>query len=83
MGTMDNSPPDDALLNVSLRVERKVITLSLKENPRGRFLRIVEDVGGRRDAVIVPAAGLEELRQALEAVIAADAAKPRPPSLID
>jgi hypothetical protein len=83
MGTTNNLPPDDSLVNVSLRVERKVITLSLKENPRGRFLRIIEDVGGRRDAVIVPAAGLLELRQALDAVIAADAATPRPPSNID
>jgi hypothetical protein len=83
MGTTTPALPDDSLLSVSLRVERKVITLSLKENPRGRFLRIVEDVGGRRDAVIVPAAGLAELRQALEAIIAADQSRPRPPSNLD
>ncbi len=83
MGTTNTVLPDDSLLSVSLRVERKVITLSLKENPRGRFLRIVEDVGGRRDAVIVPAAGLVELRQALEAIIAADQSRPRPPSNLD
>ena len=83
MGATTNPLPDDSMLSVSLRAERKVITLSLKENPRGRYLRITEDVGGRRDAIIVPAAGLIELRQALDAIIAADEGKPRPPSNLD
>ncbi len=83
MGATTNPPSDDSMLSVSLRVERKVITLSLKENPRGRYLRITEDVGGRRDAIIVPAAGLVELRQALDAIIASDEGKPRPPSNLD
>ena len=39
---------------------------TLKENPRGRFLRITEDVAGRRDTIIVPAPGLEEFRRMLE-----------------
>lgn len=55
--------------SLSFRVERKHITLDLKENPRGRFLRITEEVNGRRDAVIVPVAGLEDFRAALDEVI--------------
>lgn len=61
---------DVQLQTHSIRVERKHITFDLRENPRGRFLRITEEVGGRRDAVIVPASGLEEFRQALDKIIA-------------
>ena len=66
----------------TLRVERKVLTLDLRENPRGRFVRIVEDVGGRRDTVVVPAVGLQDLRDALTRLIEADEATPRPPSVL-
>lgn len=60
---------DTQLQTLSLRVERKHITFDLRENPRGRFLRITEEVSGRRDAIIVPVAGLEEFRATLEKVI--------------
>jgi len=32
---------------------RKTFVLTLKENPRGKILRITEDVGGRRDTIII------------------------------
>lgn len=51
-----------------IQIERKVFVFSLRENARGRFLRITEDVGGRRDAIIVPAPGLREFGEALEAI---------------
>jgi hypothetical protein len=51
---------EDTILSSQLQVERKMFTFTLKENPRGRFLRITEDVGGRRDTVIIPSTGLEE-----------------------
>jgi hypothetical protein len=60
---------DTQLQTHSIRVERKHITFDLRENPRGRFLRIIEEVGGRRDAVIVPISGLEEFRDALNKII--------------
>jgi hypothetical protein len=69
---------NDALWVERLTVERKTVTLALKENVRGRFLRITEDVGGRRDTVIVPAAGLLQLREALDRIIDADEQNPRP-----
>ena len=34
--------------------------MTLKDNPRGRFLRITEDVNGRRDNIIIPATGLDD-----------------------
>lgn len=62
-----------------LQVERKTFILALKENPRGRFLRITEDVGGRRDAIIIPAPGLRELARVVEA-LARVAEESPPPS---
>ena len=59
------------LLNQSVQVERKHITFDLAENPRGRFLRITEDVGGRRDNIIVPATGLEDFKKLLEEMVKA------------
>ncbi len=55
--------------------------MSLKENPRGRFLRITEDVGGRRDHVIIPASGLEDFRRLLDGLIQSD--KETPAKLAD
>lgn len=43
-----------------IQIERKQFYFDLKENPRGRFLRITEDVGGRRDTIIIPSTGLQE-----------------------
>jgi hypothetical protein len=60
-----------------LQVERKLFFFDLKENVRGRFLRITEDVGGRRDAIVVPATGLQEFRDMLNGAIEAiDGAPP-------
>jgi PurA ssDNA and RNA-binding protein len=42
----------------TIQIERKLFVFSLKENARGRFLRITEDVNGRQDTIIVPAPGL-------------------------
>ena len=60
------------LLSEKIQVERKQFFFDLKENPRGRFLKITEDVGGRRDAIIIPATGLEDFRAMLEQVIQVD-----------
>jgi hypothetical protein len=52
-----------------IQVERKQFFFDLKENPRGRFLRITEDVGGRRDTIIIPSTGLQEFMDAISRVI--------------
>jgi hypothetical protein len=56
-----------------IQIERKAFIFTLKENPRGRFLRITEDVNGRKDSIIVPATGLEEFRKLLDAMTQASA----------
>lgn len=63
---------DDVLKSEKLAVERKNFFFDLKENPRGRFLRITEDVNGRRDTIIIPAPGLEEFRRVIELMIEAN-----------
>jgi hypothetical protein len=57
---------EDTLKSEKIQIERKTFVFSLKENPRGRFLRITEDVGGRRDAIIIPSSGLADFAKVLE-----------------
>ncbi len=63
---------DESLRTGTIQIERKTFIFTLKENPRGRFLRITEDVKGRRSSIIVPASGLEAFKQALEQMAAPD-----------
>lgn len=58
--------PEQTLKTDHIRVERKEFTFALRENARGRFLRITEDVSGRRDTIIVPAPGIEEFMHVLD-----------------
>ena len=61
----------------TIQIERKSFVFVLKENPRGRFVRITEDVHGRRDAIIIPAPGLEDFRKVLDG-LSQVAAQPTP-----
>ena len=71
-------PPvnEDTLKSDKVQIERKTFLFTLKENPRGRFLRITEDVGGRRDTIIIPAPGLEDFRKLLDDMVKASAELP-------
>lgn len=73
-----HKPPvvEETLKTDKVQIERKTFIFTLKENPRGRFLRITEDVNGRRDAIIIPATGLEDFRKLLETMVAASAETP-------
>jgi len=62
---------DKELFSEQVQVERKQFTFELRENPRGRFLRATEDVGGRRDTIIIPIVGLETIRDVLGRAIEA------------
>jgi hypothetical protein len=70
--------PEETLKSERLQIERKMFVLALKQNSRGRFLRITEDVGGRHDTIIVPAPGLEEFKQLVDAMVQAAADTPLP-----
>jgi hypothetical protein len=66
-------PPvnEETLKSDKIQIERKTFMFSLKENPRGRFLRITEDVGGRRDTIIIPAPGLDDFKRLLDDMVKA------------
>jgi hypothetical protein len=65
-------PPEDTLESHELQIERKRFLVVLKENSRGRFLRIVEDPGGRSNSIIIPAPGLRDFQKLLDEMVAAD-----------
>ena len=69
-------PPEETLHTEKIQVERKLFLFSLKENPRGRFLRVTEDVGGRRDTIIIPSTGLEDFRKVVDEMARISAATP-------
>src|SRR5256885_15506489 len=62
---------EETLKSDKVQIERKTFVFTLRENPRGRFLRITEDVSGRRDTIIIPAPGLEDFRRILDDMVKA------------
>jgi hypothetical protein len=66
-------PPvqEDTLKSGQVQIERKTFVFTLKENLRGRLLRITEDAGGRHDTIIIPSTGLEEFKKLLDDIIKA------------
>ena len=83
-GNRSQGPPkpavnEDTLRTEKIQIERKTFVFTLKENPRGRFLRITEDVGGRRDTIIIPAPGLADFQKVLEEMVRASNENQPPP----
>lgn len=75
---MRPSVPEDTLASKELQIERKHFRIMLKENVRGRFVRIAEDTGGRINSIIIPAEGLVAFQKLLDEMVEA-AAQPTPP----
>ena len=57
---------NDPIASEKITVDRKIFFLDLKENNRGRFLKITEDVGGRRDTIMLPAEAFADFAAALQ-----------------
>ena len=70
---MPQRPPvqEDTLETRQLQIERKNFLLTLKENPRGRFLRIAEETNGRFNSIIIPATGLEDFHKLVQELVKA------------
>lgn len=70
-GSGSPKPPvnEDTLRSEKIQIERKSFQFTLKENPRGRFLRITEDVGGRRDTIMLPAPAFKDFLEALQRLV--------------
>ena len=69
---MNSNPgghPNEPLASEKIAVERKIFFLDLKENQRGRFLKITEDVGGRRDTIMLPATAFRDFAEAFARLV--------------
>jgi hypothetical protein len=60
---------NEPIASEKIAIDRKVFFLDLKENARGRFLKITEDVGGRRDTIMLPVAAFQDFADALNRLI--------------
>ena len=61
--------PSDPIASEKVSIDRKLFFLDLKENQRGRFLKITEDVGGRRDTIMLPAGAFRDFLEALQRLV--------------
>jgi len=68
--------PEETLKSAELQVERKLFVLTVKENPRGRFLRITEETTRTRNSIIVPESGLAEFAKVLAEMTSASEEMP-------
>lgn len=57
---------NDLLHTEKIIADRKVFFLDLKENARGKVVKITEDVAGNRDTIMVPAEILADFIAALQ-----------------
>ncbi len=59
-----------------LQIERKHFYVELRENERGKFLRIIEEAHGRRNSIIVPSTGVDEFTAAISEVLTNNGSAP-------
>jgi hypothetical protein len=64
--TIGGKVDSDLLHTEKILADRKVFFLDLKENQRGRVVKITEDVAGNRDTIMVPAEILGDFIAALQ-----------------
>jgi hypothetical protein len=57
---------NDLLHTEKIIADRKVFFLDLKENQRGKVVKITEDVAGNRDTIMVPVEILGDFIAALQ-----------------
>ena len=65
---------DSIIETRELQIERKFFSIDLRENGRGRFLRITEDSQGHRNVIIVPMSGVDDFADASDDVLASEPA---------
>ena len=61
--------PSEPIASEKVTIDRKVFFIDLKENQRGRFMKITEDVGGRRDTIMLPAGAFKDVLEALARLV--------------
>ncbi len=65
---MSFSTHEDIIASREFSTERKHFVVELRENDRGKFLRITEEGRGKRNCVIIPSTGIEDFRDAVDDV---------------
>jgi len=63
---VQNNYNNNLLHTEKILADRKVFFLDLKENVRGKVVKITEDVSGNRDTIMVPADILGDFIAALQ-----------------
>ncbi len=59
-------PQEEILRTESVDLGRRRLEITLRRNYRGQFLKIIEDINGHRNSIIVPMEGYEEFMDCLE-----------------
>jgi hypothetical protein len=67
---------DNVIQAKQLQIERKNFHVELRENERGKFLRITEEAHGRRNTIIVPSTGVDDFTKAIGEVLSANGSAP-------
>lgn len=68
MNDYQNERNDEPLHTEKIITDRKIYFIDLKENARGKFVKITEDVRGRRDTILLPCEALDEFIIAMQNV---------------
>jgi PurA ssDNA and RNA-binding protein len=67
---------DNIIEAKELQIERKHFYVELRENDRGKFLRITEEAHGRRNSIIVPTTGVDDFTVAISEVLTNNGSTP-------
>jgi hypothetical protein len=65
----ERRPHNPPLHSEKIVTDRKIFFLDLKQNDRGSFIKITEDVRGRRDTIILPMEAAQEFMDAMMRIL--------------
>jgi hypothetical protein len=68
----DQKGDNDPIHSEKIVTDRKIFFLDLRENDRGRFIKITEDVRGRRDTIMLPCEVLDDFIESLQEIASVD-----------
>ena len=63
---------ENLLYGNQIVIERKELTITLRENPKGRFIRIVERGGNHQASIIIPSTGFKDFQKVLADMVKAE-----------
>ena len=57
------------------QAERKFFVAEIRENERGKYLRLTEEAQGRRNTILVPSSAFTDFAQMIHEILSTEAAK--------